>query len=359
MNEIPQPAPEQTAPLLAGEIQGVRSWQVLRGGASGPAILSSLSNGDYWPPSGLMQARCAACREPHTAPAGNCQCGLYAWHPWRVREDLYEGLDLLGQEAARPIVTGVIEAWGQVEVHAEGIRAERARVAQLFVGDGATAPHRQLLENLAASYKAQLVELEDVDHFEEYCLALPRALDRHLVWKLLVADAPLTLYPEALAFTTDRGEVVAGSGLLPDQLERSPTRWQNEWLCSNPGVRILRVAGTSFRESLLQDEAFAPGRPLRLVREPSNQADPAAIAVWDEGMSLQLGYVPAEVASEIGSDLADGLIKTARSIWQWRDLDTGRRIGIYVLLAAGDCIEVGDPGRRREGLIYDQLKGLY
>jgi hypothetical protein len=62
---------------------------------------------------------------------------------------------------------------------------------------------------------------------------------------------------------------------------------------------VLPVAGTSYRAGALQDDAFAPGKPLELVPEPENAHDPNAIAVWDAARLLQAGYVPAEAAREL------------------------------------------------------------
>src|SRR5437870_5378456 len=67
-------------------------------------------------------------------------------------------------------------------------------------------------------------------------------------------------------------------------------RWDDERL------RVVKLAGSSYRLDALQDEAFAPGRRLALVREPENEHDPNAIAVWDADRRAQAGYLPAEVA---------------------------------------------------------------
>lgn len=91
-------------------------------------------------------------------------------------------------------------------------------------------------------------------------------------------------------------------------------------------VRVVRLAGASYRTEELQDEAFAPGRRLALVREPQNEHDPNAVAVWDADRRLHGGYVPAEVAPLLSGD------EQAVALWEFRD-DDGRRIGLRVLLA--------------------------
>src|SRR5438132_13838912 len=98
----------------------------------------------------------------------------------------------------------------------------------------------------------------------------------------------------------------------------------------DPRVRVIKVAGVSYRLDALQDDAFEPGRRLALVPEPENEHDPHAIGIWDEDRGLQAGYVPADVAREL--DAAD---------WQAVALteffDDGRRAGLRVLLAPADA----------------------
>jgi HIRAN domain len=98
----------------------------------------------------------------------------------------------------------------------------------------------------------------------------------------------------------------------------------------DPRVRVVPLAGASYRAEELQDDAFAPGRRLALVPEPENEYDPNAVAVWDAERRLQGGYVPAEVAPELRGD------EQAVSLWEFRGED-GRRIGLRVLLAPADA----------------------
>jgi hypothetical protein len=115
----------------------------------------------------------------------------------------------------------------------------------------------------------------------------------------------------------DRGE----SGYwLRDAATGDAMRWDD------PRVRVVKVAGASYRAEALQDDAFAPGRRLALVREPENEHDPNAIAVWDAERRVQAGYVPAEVARALDGN------EQAVSLWEFRGED-GRRIGLRVLLA--------------------------
>ena len=101
-------------------------------------------------------------------------------------------------------------------------------------------------------------------------------------------------------------------------------RWRDE------RIRVVKVAGASYRADALQDDGFEPGRKLALVPEPENEHDPNALAIWNEERTLQVGYVPAEVAPEVPRDWK------AVSLWEFRGLE-GDRIGLRVLLAPADA----------------------
>ena len=96
------------------------------------------------------------------------------------------------------------------------------------------------------------------------------------------------------------------------------------------GLRVVKLAGSSYRLEALQDDAFAPGRRLALVREPENVHDENAVAVWDAAQRVQAGYVPAEVAPELHGD------EQAVALWEFRDED-GKRVGLRVLVAPADA----------------------
>ena len=111
---------------------------------------------------------------------------------------------------------------------------------------------------------------------------------------------------------------------LRDASTGDAMRWSDE------RVRVVKLAGASYRLDALQDDAFAPGRRLALVREPENEHDPNAVAVFDAEHRVQGGYVPAEVAPSLRGD------EQAVSLWEFRD-ETGARIGLRVLIAPADA----------------------
>jgi HIRAN domain len=126
---------------------------------------------------------------------------------------------------------------------------------------------------------------------------------------------------ERLRVWLERGE----SGYwLRDASTGDALKWDD------PRLRVVKLAGASYRLDALQDDGFAPGRRLALVREPENEHDPNAVAVWDGERRVQGGYVPAEVAPDLRGD------EQAVSLWEFRD-DDGSRIGLRVLIAPADA----------------------
>ena len=98
----------------------------------------------------------------------------------------------------------------------------------------------------------------------------------------------------------------------------------------DPRIRVIKVAGVSYRLDALQNDAFAPGRRLALVPEPDNEHDPNAIGIWDEHRLLQAGYVPAEIARELEVD-------DWQAVTLWEFFENGERGGLLVLLAPRDA----------------------
>ena len=98
---------------------------------------------------------------------------------------------------------------------------------------------------------------------------------------------------------------------MRDAESGEPVRW------SDPRVRVVAVAGVSYRAEALPDASFDPGRRLALVPEPDNEHDPNAVAVWNADRSVQAGYVPRDVAPELAGD------EQAVSLWR---VDGGLRV---------------------------------
>ena len=126
---------------------------------------------------------------------------------------------------------------------------------------------------------------------------------------------------ERLRVWLERGE----SGYwLRDAATGEALRW-------NDGpLRVVKLAGSSYRSDALQDDGFAPGRRLALVPEPENEHDPNAVGVWDAERRVQGGYLPAGIAPKVKDD------DQAVSLWEFRD-EEGSRVGLRVLLAPADA----------------------
>jgi HIRAN domain len=104
------------------------------------------------------------------------------------------------------------------------------------------------------------------------------------------------------------------------------------------GLRVAGVAGARFHGEALAADAAAPGRPLRLRREPDNEHDPNAIAV--EAGDGQLGWVPRELAAELAADLDAGRAWSAVALREQRASPRDPRTGLTMLLAAGGPVEL-------------------
>jgi hypothetical protein len=113
-------------------------------------------------------------------------------------------------------------------------------------------------------------------------------------------------------------------------LRDAATGGRVDW--EDPRIRVIAVAGVSFRPEAVVDASFDPGARLALVPEPGNEHDPNAVGIWNEERTLQAGYVPRDVAPELrGDELAVSL---------WRAGAEGLRV---LIVAAGSW--VGRPRR--------------
>jgi hypothetical protein len=103
------------APDLIEPIVGFRHWRVVDGD------LSSMFSATPWV-TVQMTARCrTGDHDPVQTPSPGCTCGIYAYYKPCPRTSAITG-DLVG---------GAVVAWGRVEAHATGVRAEHARIVAL------------------------------------------------------------------------------------------------------------------------------------------------------------------------------------------------------------------------------------
>lgn len=132
-----------TVPDFVEPLVGYRAWRL----AEDELVPWSAGLAGTWTP-GVNQARCLhAANDPrHAPPVADCSCGLYA-------------LADVDDDRLRPDseAVGAIVAWGDVEVHAAGFRAQYAAVVALARPSATAVPHAWRLEAAAARYGVPLV----------------------------------------------------------------------------------------------------------------------------------------------------------------------------------------------------------
>jgi glycine cleavage system H lipoate-binding protein len=131
-----------TAPDFIEPLIGYRAWRL---GDDGTLVPWSLVGSGAWEP-GVNTAVCHAGRR-HTPPAADCMCGLYALafeydHRLHGRDDQ---------------IVGAIAAWGDIELHRTGFRAEHAAVVAL-----AEPEEPRAAQLAAARYDVPLVRRDEL-----------------------------------------------------------------------------------------------------------------------------------------------------------------------------------------------------
>jgi hypothetical protein len=137
---LPPAAPDLIEPLV-----GFRNWRVIDG------VLTSPHSGVAWHEP-LLCARCLAGDDSaHPAPDPHCDCGVSAYHEPQLQ---FSAVDFRG-------VSGIVTLWGRVEVHADRMRAEFARVEALAVYGLWSPRQRHAVSTVAARLGVDLVDLDE------------------------------------------------------------------------------------------------------------------------------------------------------------------------------------------------------
>jgi glycine cleavage system H lipoate-binding protein len=131
----------EEAPDLVEAVVGYRAWHIEPDGLLRPWTFTALP----WQP-GVNTAVCAR-DVRHAPPVGDCMCGLYA-----LTDPGDRRLDFRADQAV-----GAIAAWGELEVHRTGFRAEHACVTALALPDRAGYEQREALARAAERYGVPLV----------------------------------------------------------------------------------------------------------------------------------------------------------------------------------------------------------
>jgi len=111
------------------------------------------------------------------------------------------------------------------------------------------------------------------------------------------------------------------------------------------GLRVAGVAGASAHhgEALADEERAKPGNALELRRDPDNEHDTNAIAVFAAGGGDQLGWVPREIAAEIAPEIDAGKPWSALVLREQRASPRDPRTGLTMLLAPTDELRLQAP----------------
>jgi hypothetical protein len=148
-----------SAPDLTTPVAGFRAWRIANGRLVSPYVPCRWEGR-------VMRAECYDANRglvrgegwldrPHESPHPDCRCGIYAYHTPGPRTYFGESW----------WCAGVVSAWGQLEVHADGLRAQFARVEALAEPETADARLSAAVREIAARLDVSLVavgELPDV-----------------------------------------------------------------------------------------------------------------------------------------------------------------------------------------------------
>ena len=148
------------------KFRAFRAWTL-----DGYRLRSANPSGGHWTP-GVNRAECRrSTYDPmpplqsiwtgapeeaaaHRAPDPKCRCGLYAWYgPERLSSFPGFGAEL---------VYGVVLAWGHVEAHADGLRAEYAEPAMLAYSESQSFKHVRRVQAIGSELGLPVIELAEL-----------------------------------------------------------------------------------------------------------------------------------------------------------------------------------------------------
>ncbi|MBI5107001.1 MAG: hypothetical protein HZB46_18805 [Solirubrobacterales bacterium] len=119
------------APDLVDAVVGFRAWRILDDRLLSPYIPcrweGRVMHAVCYPANRSLQFGRGWLDRPHASPHPDCRCGIYAHH--RPGVQTYFG--------EFHWVEGVVSCWGRLEAHAQGLRAEHARIELFAVPEDA------------------------------------------------------------------------------------------------------------------------------------------------------------------------------------------------------------------------------
>lgn len=226
-----------SAPDLTKKVIGFRRWDLVNAHAADApqtGALFSTFGGQTWG-RGVNKATCAACQnvnpfvghlwgsrpqnyeppkpcETSPGPCGNC--GLYALHA--VPGELTQAQGPFERPAAQGVL-GVVAAWGKLEVHRNGFRAEFAEIVALGYVEAWPVPWVAQVELAARAY--------DVPHLpgkelEQYALMVGERVPE----SLMPRPAPKPKFRDDLALMERKLESLENQTREYDKLQRKRRR---------------------------------------------------------------------------------------------------------------------------------------
>ena len=160
-----------SVPDLIEPVVGFRKWRIARGFLCSPFVPF------FWREPEIL-ARCRPSKHtrvfgrgwletPHEAPHPECECGVYAYH----RPPPEGPIPYLDR------VTGIVTLWGRMEVHADGLRAQHARIEALAVRPQWGSRQEDRVRRIAEDLGVDLVDHRDLAvAAADYGGRLPRSL---------------------------------------------------------------------------------------------------------------------------------------------------------------------------------------
>lgn len=151
---------EELVARFSGMLLGVRQWLVPDSLDELRPLRTIKAGTPSWETDGsATEARCFSDEpEAHECPGKGCECGLRAYHPWLVPPwYLWSGDKAANKDR---FVTGVVEAWGRIELYPEGFRAQFARPVALVLPPTlrADADARRALRGLCDHADAEFID---------------------------------------------------------------------------------------------------------------------------------------------------------------------------------------------------------
>ena len=144
------------APDLITPVVAFRAWRMIDGRLLSPYIPCRWEGREMhaicYPANRILERGRGWLAEPHESPHPDCRCGIYAYH--RPGTQTYFG--------EWEWTEGIVTAWGRIEAHAAGLRAQHARVEALGLPPSNEPTRRRSVETIADRLGVPLVSRDDL-----------------------------------------------------------------------------------------------------------------------------------------------------------------------------------------------------